>query len=310
MMVMDWWKNLAESLSHETRLRENEPLATKTTMRVGGPARYYAEPSNVDDLVALRKAAREASVSVFYMGRGSNLIVMDTGFPGLVIRLTGENWQRISIEGDEVHAAAGARLKQICAVAAGAGFAGYEFMEGIPGALGGSLRMNAGAMGGWIFDLVRAVICLEEDDSVVEQPASFFEVGYRSCPQLKHRIVLGARLCSSQKGSAPAIRDSMGAYASKRKKSQPREPSAGCIFKNPEPRRAGELVDLTGLKGLRIGGAEVSSTHANFIVNRGGATTTDVLELVRTIRERVRKAHGMDLEPEALLLGANWEDVL
>lgn len=310
MASSEWWATVKEACSGDSLLRENESLASKTTMRVGGVARYYAEPASVEDLVTLRRAAREAKVLIFYLGRGSNLIVMDTGYPGLVIRLSGGVWQEVRREGDSLIASAGARLKKVCAEAAKAGMSGFEFIEGIPGALGGSLRMNAGAMGGWVFDLVETVTCIEEDDTVVEHPVSFFNPGYRSCPELRTRVAIEARLVGGSNDQAEAIRQNMSAYALKRRESQPREPSAGCIFKNPEPRHAGQLVDAAGLKGLSVGKAEVSSIHANFIVNKGGASASDVIELVRRIRSRVFDQEGVELEPEALLLGADWKDVL
>lgn len=310
MVTADWWGEAAKAVSGSTLLREDEPLAAKTTMRVGGNARYYAEPGSREDLVALRRLARQAAIPVFFIGRGSNLIVMDTGYPGLVIRLTGTAWQGIRHEGNHLVASAGARLKQICAQAAVAGMAGFEFIEGIPGALGGSLRMNAGAMGGWVFDLVETVTCLENDDTIVEHPGAFFHPGYRSCPELLDRIVVEARLVGKAANPTGAIRGNMSAYALKRKESQPREPSAGCIFKNPEPKRAGQLVDAAGLKGFRVGAAEVSPIHANFIVNKGGASAADVIELVKRIRARVHEKDGVILEPEALLLGADWKEVL
>jgi|TARA_B110000438_G_scaffold265489_1_gene278851 UDP-N-acetylenolpyruvoylglucosamine reductase len=310
MVTSEWWQTAKEFSADASLLSENEPLAPKTTMRVGGVARYYAEPASVADLIRLRREARNASVPIFYLGRGSNLIVMDAGYPGLVIRLTGDAWQKVSRDGNCLIASAGTRLKKICAEAAKAGLSGFEFIEGIPGALGGSLRMNAGAMGGWVFDLIESVTCIEDDDTVVEHPVSFFHSSYRSCPELSTRIVIEARLVGGLESQTDAIRGNMSAYALKRKESQPREPSAGCIFKNPEPHHAGQLVDAAGLKGMSVGGAEVSPTHANFIVNKGGASASDVIELVRQVRKRVFEKEGVHLEPEALLLGAEWKDVL
>ncbi|MFW6352974.1 MAG: UDP-N-acetylmuramate dehydrogenase [Verrucomicrobiota bacterium] len=305
-----WWSALAEAVEPATVLRRDEPLAPKTTMRVGGPARFYAEPASVADLVLIRAAAREAEVECFFLGRGSNLIVMDAGFDGLVIRLHGKPWRDVRREGDALVAMAGARLKRICAVATAEGFDGFAFLEGIPGTLGGSLRMNAGAMGGWIFDLVESVRCLEEDGSVTEHPRSFFAAGYRSCPQLCTRVALSARLQSGGVGEPLSIRAQVDNYATKRRASQPREPSAGCIFKNPPGDYAGKLVDELGFKGTGEGGAMVSPVHGNFIVNTGGTRAEDILALVRRIRARARTERGVELEPEALLLGAKWEDVL
>jgi UDP-N-acetylmuramate--alanine ligase len=308
--TLTWWHALEDEVGPASRLLVDEPLAPKTTMRVGGPARFYAEPGSVGDLARVVRAAREGGVSVFFLGRGSNLIVLDEGYEGLVIRLTGPAWQGVEVEGERVRAQAGARLKRICASASAAGLRGFEFLEGIPGTLGGSLRMNAGAMGGWIFDLVESVDCLEPDATVASHPAAFFRAAYRSCPELDGRVALAAVLRARERGEVPEIRDRVDTYARLRKSSQPREPSAGCIFKNPENGYAGKLVDELGLKGTRVGAAMVSPVHANFIVNTGGARAGDILALIRLIRERAREGAGVELEPEALLLGARWEDVL
>ena len=310
MATLDWWSALAPGLSPETRLREDEPLAPKTTMRVGGAARYYAEPASIADLGRLWQAARAAGVEIFLLGRGSNLIVSDEGFGGLVVRLQGPAWQRLEVSDGVVEAAAGVRLKALCAAASKAGLGGFEFLEGIPGTLGGSLRMNAGAMGGWIFDLVEEVTFLTSEGQVESHPAAFFHSGYRSCPELAGAVALEARLRARGAVEAPAIRAQLDSYAAVRKASQPREPSAGCIFKNPENGYAGKIVDELGLKGATEGRARVSEVHGNFIVNAGGATTGDIIALIRRIRARARTELGVELEPEALLVGAKWEDVL
>ena len=308
--MSDWWTPLGGSVTAATRLSRDEPLAPKTTMRVGGSARFYAEPASIEDLSMIRKVASAADVPIFMLGRGSNLIVMDAGFDGLVIRLAGEFWQRITVTGDQLEAMCGARLKQICGTAAAAGFAGFEFLEGIPGALGGSLRMNAGAMGGWVFDVIESVWCLEDDGRAVWHPKAFFHPVYRACPELVDRIALGARMKAVAHDSTLEIRAKIAGLAEARKAAQPREPSAGCIFKNPENGYAGKIVDELGLKGATEGGAMVSPEHGNFIINAAGATADDIIRLVRRIRAKALHEVGVELEPEALLLGARWEDVL
>jgi UDP-N-acetylenolpyruvoylglucosamine reductase len=170
--------------------------------------------------------------------------------------------------------------------------------------------MNAGAMGGWMFDVVEAVELMTFDGEVKMLAKAAMQVDYRHCAELHDAIAIGARLKPATTSEAGAIKRQMDAYAKKRHESQPREPSAGCIFKNPPGNSAGRLIDETGLKGERVGDAEVSLTHANFIVNRGRATSADVLELVRRVRARVRQAKGVDLEPEVLLYGKSWKDVL
>jgi UDP-N-acetylenolpyruvoylglucosamine reductase len=190
------------------------------------------------------------------------------------------------------------------------GLTGFEFLEGIPGSVGGALRMNAGAMGGWMFDVVDEVQVMSLAGEVRTLAKASMHIDYRHCAELHHAIALGAVLRPASQADAEAVARQMDVYKRKRQESQPREPSAGCIFKNPPGMSAGRLIDESGLKGERVGDAEVSTVHANFIVNRGEATGADVLELVRRIRARVREAKGVDLEPEVLLYGQNWKDVL
>jgi UDP-N-acetylenolpyruvoylglucosamine reductase len=248
---------------------------------------------------------------VFVLGRGSNLIVPDEGVDGLVICLSHKSWSGFETLPDgRVRAGAGLRLKNLCGLAAAAGLSGFEFLEGIPASLGGALRMNAGAMGGWIFDIVDEVRLMSMDGEVATLPRSAMSVDYRFCAELRGAIALGAVLRPVSRTGAPEVGRQIDAYRRKRHESQPREPSAGCIFKNPPGESAGRLIEESGLKGARVGGAEVSMVHANFMVNRGHATSADMLELVRRVRAAVRQAKGVDLEPDVLLYGRDWRDVL
>jgi UDP-N-acetylenolpyruvoylglucosamine reductase len=294
-----------------TRVKREEPLGPKTTMRVGGAARIYAEPASVADLQALLREAAARQVEIFILGRGSNLIVPDEGVDGLVISLAHEAWSAFEPRGDgRVWVGAGLRLKNLCGLAAKAGLVGFEFLEGIPGNIGGALRMNAGAMGGWMFDVVEEVQVMSLDGEVKTLAKAAMHIDYRHCAELHHAIALGALLRPASQADGEAITRQIDAYRKKRHETQPREPSAGCIFKNPPGNSAGRLIDECGLKGERVGDAEVSPVHANFIVNRGKASGADVLELVRRVRARVRQVKGVDLQPEVLLYGKRWEDVL
>ncbi len=294
-----------------TRLRREEPLAGRTTLRVGGAARLFAEPASLADLGRLVVLAREAGVSVFPLGRGSNLVVPDAGVDGLVLSLAHESFAAFQPRPDGLVAVgAGLRLKNLCGLAAAAGLGGFEFLEGIPGSVGGALRMNAGAMGGWMFDVVAEVTLVDGDGAVHRLPKAELRVDYRHCAELESALAVGAVLVPASPSEAAAIARQIDVYRKKRHETQPREPSAGCIFKNPPGTSAGRVIDDCGLKGTRVGGAEVSPVHANFIVNRGGATGDDVLELVRRIRARVRAVRGIDLQPEVLLFGRRWEEVL
>jgi UDP-N-acetylmuramate--alanine ligase len=307
-----YFKWCRQHLTEATLLSMEEPLAAKTTLRVGGNARWYAEPAYPSDLIFLLQAARYAQLPVFFLGRGSNLIVSDEGFPGWVIRLNHLFWRRLELlEEGKVYAGAGVRLKELCGFAAKSGLSGFEFMEGIPGAVGGSLRMNAGAMGSWLFDRVESVLMMTLDGGFRRLPATAFHVQYRQVEELLDGVALGAVF---QAGAVAEdvceVRSKMDSYAHSRRESQPREPSAGCIFKNPPGAGAGKLIDQCGLKGLRVGDAEVSPVHANFIVNRGSASATDIVTLVNRVRKEVFIQTQTVLEPEALLVGANWADVL
>ena len=312
---------LQAGLGAATGLRCEEPLGTKTTLRVGGAARLYAEPVDVADLQALLRGAAARGIEVLVLGRGSNLIVPDEGVDGLVLALTHDAWSAFAPREDgRVWVGAGLRLKNLCGLAAKAGLGGYEFLEGIPGSVGGALRMNAGAMGGWMFDVVEEVEVMSRAGERTTLTKASLHLGYRHCAELHHAIALGALLFAHRspgeggRAAAQADADAIGrqidVYRKRRHEMQPREPSAGCIFKNPPGASAGRLIDECGLKGERVGDAEVSLVHANFIVNRGEASAADVLELIRRVRRRVRELKGVELQPEVLLYGRKWEDVL
>lgn len=306
-----WVDYLSARVAPDCVLKCNEPLAKKTTMRVGGATKFYAEPSNLCDLRALLKAAALFNLDHFCLGRGSNLIVPDEGYEGLVMRFTGEAWRKVEVlDQGHVWAGAGVRLKEICGQAAKAGLGGFEFMEGIPGSLGGSLRMNAGAMGNWMFDVVERVQMLDDAGRLQDLPKDAFHFGYRKVEEISRGIALGAILKSVEQDASDAIRERMDSYSTTRKSSQPRDPSAGCIFKNPEGNYAGKLIDEHGIKGMSVGAAEVSDVHGNFIVNKGGASAADVIELVRRVRAAIKECSGYELEPEVLLLGQSWDELL
>jgi UDP-N-acetylmuramate--L-alanine ligase/UDP-N-acetylenolpyruvoylglucosamine reductase len=298
-------------LSAETRLMCEEPLAPRTTMRTGGGARCYCEPANIVDLRALLQEAGTRQLRVCFLGRGSNIIVPDEGVDGLVVCLAHPAWQACELRpGGRLWVGAGLRLKSLCGFASKTGLTGFEFLEGIPGSVGGALRMNAGAMGGWIFDLVEEVQLMTLSGEVRTLRKPELRVAYRECRDLLEAVALGALLKPAAPAEAEAISRQIDAYRCKRHETQPREPSAGCVFKNPPGTSAGKLIDELGLKGERVGDAEVSPVHANFIVNRGQATSTDIIRLMRRVRERVMQARAISLEPEVLLYGKEWRDVL
>ncbi|MCH8473667.1 MAG: UDP-N-acetylmuramate dehydrogenase [Opitutales bacterium] len=299
-------------MSAESLWRENEPLAPKTTLRVGGPARFYAEPAGKEDLARLLKWAYRQGCPVFPLGRGSNLVIPPEGFAGLVFRLNHENWRKIEFEEETglIRVGAGARLRKVCGEACRKGWGGFEFLEGIPATLGGALRMNAGAMGGWVFDVVEKVAFLTLAGEEKALPRADLTYGYRHCRELAGAVALEAWLRPPAQEVSDKIRTKLQELMQKRTQSQPKEPSAGCIFKNPEGTSAGKLIDQSGLKGRSVGAAVVSPVHANFIVNRGGATSEEVIALVREVRQVVFQQQGVWLEPEVHLPGTTWEEVL
>jgi UDP-N-acetylenolpyruvoylglucosamine reductase len=298
----DWRDDLAQRVSAMTSLRRDEPMAARTTLRVGGPAELFAVPANEGDLAMILKFCAERGLPRFLLGRGSNLLVRDGGIRGVVVSLANPAFARILVEGFRLHCGAGARLKTVSHEARRKNLTGLEFMEGIPGSVGGALRMNAGAMGSWTFDVVESVRVMSEDGVARDLLAAEVPVQYRSCPMLKAQIALGA-VFRAQPGERSGIDARMKSFSLKRWSSQPAAPSAGCIFKNPAAVPAGKLIDDLGLKGTRLGGARVSLEHGNFIVNEGNATARDVLELIELLRARVRAERGIELETEVEIVG-------
>lgn len=288
-----------------SRVWAREPLSRRTTLRVGGPADVLVQPADETALSRLLRFSRAEGVPVFLLGRGSNLIVRDGGIPGLVVHLGEAEFGRIERVGAGLEVGAGARLKDVAHAARRAGLGGLEFLEGIPGNLGGALRMNAGAMGTCTFEHVVSVRAMTRCGERVEQAVAGIPVEYRSCPMFREHVALGARL-EGVDADAVSIADRMGVMNRRRWETQPSQPSAGCTFKNPSVERpAGRLIEAAGLKGERIGGAMVSDVHANFIVNLGEATAADVLSLIERVRQRVWDQAGVRLETEVEIVGVD-----
>ena len=293
---------LAGRVSRVTVIRRNESLAKHTTLRVGGPADVYVEPASEEDLAGIITFCIERELPFFVIGRGSNLLVRDGGFRGAVICLAHASFSRIEIDGERLRCGAGAKLKDVAVEAKRNGLSGVEFLEGIPGSVGGALRMNAGAMGGATFDAVGSVRLMDFAGHVRELAPKEMSVEYRGCGVLKTNIALGVvfKCRSAPRGE---IEQRMKAFNEKRWESQPAAPSAGCTFKNPPTIPAGKLVDELGLKGTRVGGAVVSAEHGNFIVNDDKATAREVLELIAILRTRVKEARGIELQTEIEIIG-------
>ena len=286
------------------RVLENAPMSRYTTFRVGGPADALFLPASVEELQAVLAAAKAEGVPVCLIGNGSNLIVRDGGIRGLVIAL-GEPFSELRVEGQQVWAQAGARLSAVAAAAQRAGLAGLEFASGIPGTLGGGCAMNAGAYGGELKGvLVWADVLL--DGELRRLSRDEMEMGYRSTMPLRRGAIVLSACFELRQDDPEAIQERMRDLANRRREKQPLNlPSAGSTFKRPEGHFAGALIEQCGLKGCRIGGAQVSEKHAGFIVNVGDATAADILQLIAHVQAVVQAQTGVHLETEVRVLGEN-----
>ncbi len=300
--IQGLYERLSSLLSPEAVMRLDEPLAKRTTFRVGGKADLYLEPAGESDLSHLVKAVRAAKVPLLVLGRGSNLLIRDGGIRGVVVCLQHPSFQKIEVQGVCLQCGAGAKLKAVANEARRHGLAGLEYLEGIPGTVGGALRMNAGAMGSATFDRVEVLRWMDQEGQITDLPASQVQVGYRSCPLLLTGIAVGA-VFRGVPGEPEAIRAKMDEFNQRRWQTQPHEPSAGCVFKNPAAIPAGKLIQELGLKGVRVGGATVSTLHGNFIVNEDQATAKDVLRLIELVRLEALEKRGIKLETEIEVLG-------
>ena len=293
---------LEKSVSRETVIRRDEPLAKRTTLRVGGPADLYVEPANEADLAAVVRFCAGHKRPLFVLGRGSNLLVRDQGFRGVVICLAQPAFSRIEFTGERLRCGAGAKLKAVAVEAKRHGVAGLEFLEGIPGTVGGALRMNAGAMGVQTFENVVSVRYLDHEGKVHTKTPDELEVHYRHVPSLTRNYAVSA-IFRGQPAAKEDIVRLLDESQKKRRISQPAASSAGCIFKNPAGGPAGKLVDELGLKNCAVGKARVSDVHGNFIVNDGGATASEMLELIEKIKTTAREVRGIELETEVQIVG-------
>lgn len=289
-------------LGVSTVIRENESLARFTTLRVGGAADIFLEPTSENELAAIVRCCLNEGVPTTILGRGSNLLIRDGGIRGVVIRLFQGSFISLRDDGECLHSGPGVRLKKLAHFAREKGIGGLEFFEGIPGSLGGALRMNAGAMGKSTFDVLTHVRAMNSEGIICDYRAEEIPATYRSCPFFDTHIALGAELKGVM--DAPStIKKRMEDYSSRRWATQPAAPSAGCIFKNPDSIPAGKLVEVLGLKGLCYGGAAVSEVHGNFIVNNGQARASDILHLIALIQEKALEEKGIHLETEVTIIG-------
>lgn len=293
---------LCEAVGNECIL-EMEPMSNHTTFRIGGPADLFAVPDTMEQAAAIVRICREQNYPFYVIGNGSNLLVSDEGYRGLILQLY-RNFSEITVEGEEITVQAGAMLSVIAKKALAHSLTGFEFASGIPGTIGGAAVMNAGAYGGEMKDVLVEVTVLTKENEVKVIPVQELQLSYRHSviPQ-NEWIVLGAKL-RLKKGEEAQIRARMEELKEQRVTKQPLEyPSAGSTFKRPEGYFAGKLIMDAGLRGYTVGGAQVAEKHCGFVVNRGGATAADVLQLMADVSDKVKEQFGVTLEPEVKMLG-------
>ena len=280
-----------------------EPMKSHTTFRIGGPAEVFIMPKSVKQVQMAVKICQEEQIPYFILGNGSNLLVSDRGYRGVIIQMD-RNMGEIQVEGTEIQAAAGALLSSIAVAARRESLTGFEFAGGIPGTLGGAVVMNAGAYGGEIKDVLKEVTVMDGDGKIFTLPASELEMGYRtSIIKTAGYLVLSARIALSE-GKEEDIKARTRELSEMRTQKQPLDyPSAGSTFKRPEGYFAGKLIMDSGLRGYSVGGAMVSEKHCGFVINKGNATAEDVVSLMKHVTEVVQEKYGVTLEPEVKFLG-------
>lgn len=291
------------NLLGEEKVKINEPMNRHTTFRIGGPADYFLLPSSQKEVKGIIEICREEAVPYFILGNGSNLLVSDEGYRGVILQLY-RNYGDICVKGNMIYANAGALLSQIASAARNASLTGFEFAGGIPGTLGGAVVMNAGAYGGEMKDVLKEVTVMTGDGEIITLPAEKLEMGYRtSIVKKKGYLVLSAVLVL-KKGDQEAIKTRMKELTEQRVSKQPLEfPSAGSTFKRPEGYFAGKLIMDAGLRGYQTGGAQVAEKHCGFVINKDNATAADVCRLMKDVQDRVKEQFGVTLEPEVKFLG-------
>ena len=281
----------------------DEPMSKHTTFKVGGNADIFVKISDTDQLRELIKCFKRASIPFFIKGNGSNILVSDRGYQGVVLEIA-ELFNEITIEGTTVKVSSGALMSTVSKKVMEAGLKGMEFASGIPGTIGGGVVMNAGAYGGELKDIVTEVYVLNEDGEILRLDNKAMEFGYRSSVIKNRSLVVLSVSLSLVRGDIAQIKATMDDLTQKRVSKQPLEyPSAGSTFKRPDGYFAGKLIMDTGLRGYTLGGAAVSEKHCGFVINKGQATATDIYELIQEIQDKVKVKFDVNLEPEVIFLG-------
>lgn len=284
-------------------VRRQEPMSLHTTFRIGGPADLFVMPGSIQAVADSIRICKETQTPYAVIGNGSNLLVSDAGYRGVIIQI-GRNLNQITGNGEEIRAQAGAMLSVIAKTALSESLTGFEFASGIPGTLGGAVVMNAGAYGGEMKDVLTEVTVLTREGEIRTITAEKLELGYRTSLAAKNGWIILEAVLRFQKGDAEAIRSRMEELKVQRVTKQPLDlPSAGSTFKRPEGYFAGKLIMDAGLRGFTVGGAQISEKHCGFVVNKGGATAEDVRNLICAVQKKVQEDAGVKLEPEVKFLG-------
>ncbi len=287
----------------EENIRLQEPMAGHTTFRIGGPADCFVQLENKEQLIQVQRYLRQVGMPFFILGNGSNLLVSDKGYRGIVLQI-GQRMSRITVAGNIITAQAGAPMSQIARAALEHGLTGLEFASGIPGTIGGGVVMNAGAYDGELSGIVTQVNVVNSEGEYMELENESMEFGYRTSIIRNNSFTVTEVIMKLEKGDREQIKAKMEDLAARRREKQPLEyPSAGSTFKRPRGNFAGKLIMDAGLRGFQIGGAKVSEKHCGFIINTGNATAEDVRDVISEVQERVKHMFHVDLEPEILFLG-------
>ena len=292
-----------KSVLNENCIYVEEPMKKHTTFRVGGNADFFVTPKTKEEVKAVVALCKEENVPYYILGNGSNLLVGDKGYRGVIIQIYKE-MNSIEIDGEEIKVQAGALLSKIGVAALEAELTGFEFAAGIPGTMGGAVVMNAGAYGGEMKDILKSVNVLTPEGEELTLSNAELELGYRTSIIAKKGYVVLEAIVSLEKGAKEAIKARMDELKVQRTTKQPLEyPSAGSTFKRPEGYFAGKLIQDAGLRGFQVGGAQVSEKHCGFVINKDNATAADVLELMQQVSAIVKEKFGVELEPEVKRLG-------
>ncbi len=302
MHIEKVYERLAEKI-HAERIRKNEPMAKHTSFKIGGPVDLMVLPSDIEELRHVLKVCREMGIDFYVMGNGTNLLVRDKGVRGVIIKIGGD-YSKVSVQGEIIRAQAGILLSSLSKIALEHHLEGFEFAGGIPGSLGGAVVMNAGAYGGEMKDIVKAVTVMDLEGNLLRLNNQELNFGYRKSRMQEEKWIVLEVEIQLKKGDPDQILSITRDLTQRRTAKQPlHQPSAGSVFKRPANHYASKLIEDAGLKGVRFGGARVSELHAGFIVNEDHATAQDVINLIRLVQKTVRDRFGVLLDLEVKIIG-------